>query len=109
MMFTVRNPYKLQPEQLRVKTLLSARSFIRMYPMRATELALDEHLQQQYDTTLKNACLVLLLNASYTVNDLGELVILFKNPQHDKVAQLITYGNGQILGSQILRHALANY
>lgn len=41
-------------------------------------------------------------------SDLNDnLIIRIKNPKLDKIASLITYGNGGIQGSRILRDAIS--
>jgi hypothetical protein len=43
---------------------------------------------------------------SFYTDDEGDLILLFKDPKYDQIAQLITYGNGAIPGSRILQIAL---
>jgi hypothetical protein len=95
-------------EQLRSNTLLNAYFIIQNYPLRATDLPMDRYIQQQYKTTLKNMCIKLLLSITFHKDDAGNLILLFKNPKDDAIAQLITYGNGAIPGSKILQIALNN-
>jgi hypothetical protein len=96
----------MSTEQLRASTMLNAYYVIKHYPLHASELALDSYIQQQYDVSLKNMCIKLLLNLTFHKDDEGNLVLLFKDHKYDKIAQLITYGNGAIPGSQILQIAL---
>jgi hypothetical protein len=106
MFFTINNTRYISVEQLRTSTLLKAYYVVQKYPLHATELALDQFIQQQYNMTLKNMCIKLLLNLSFYEDDDGNLVLLFKNNYYDTIASLITYGNGAIPGSGILRQAL---
>lgn len=108
MLFTISNKRRQSIEQLRANTLLNAYFIIQNYPLHASDLALENYLQQQYKTSLKNLCIKLLLNLTFYENELGDLVLLFKNPKYDKLASLITYGNGAIPGSRILQIALKN-
>ena len=98
----------MSAEQLRTNTLLNAYYIIKNYPLKASELLMDQYLQQQYKTSLKNLCIKLLLNLTFYEDDSGNLVLLFKNPKYDTIASLITYGNGAIPGSRILQTALNN-
>jgi hypothetical protein len=107
MLFTVINKQYKSVEQLRMNTLLNAYYIIRNYPMRAADITLDSYIQQQYDTSLKNMCIKLLLSLTFHKDNEGNLVLLFKDSKYDKIAQLITYGNGAIQGSKILRVALS--
>ena len=88
--------------------MLNAYFIIKNYPMHAADLVLDQYIQQQYGTTLKNMCIKLLLSLTFYENNEGKLILLFKDYKYDKIAQLITYGNGAIPGSSILRIALSN-
>ena len=106
MLFTVNNKRYTSVEQLRTSTLLDAYCIIRNYPLHASDLLLDQYIQQQYDTSLKNMCIKLLLSLTFHKDDENTLVLLFKDPKYDKIARLITYGNGAIPGSKILKIAL---
>lgn len=106
MFFKVNNKRYLSVEQLRTDTMLNAYFLIKNYPLQASDLALDQFLQQQYKTTLKNMCIKLLLSLTFYKDTEGDLILLFKDPKYDKLASLITYGNGAIPGSRILQIAL---
>ena len=108
MLFSIKNKYHMSVEQLRSNTLLNAYFIIQNYPLRATDLPMDQYLQQQHKITLKNMCIKLLLSLTFHKDDTGNLILLFKNPKDDAIAQLITYGNGAIPGSRILQIALNN-
>lgn len=107
MFFIVKNKQLRSLEQLRANTLLNAYYIIENYPMHASDLVLDQFIQQQYDASLKNMCIKLLLSLTFHKNDEGNLVLLFKDPKYEKIARLITYGNGAIPGSKILKIALS--
>ena len=108
MLFTIKNSRYMSTEQLRTSTLLNAYFIIKNYPMHASDLALDQYIQLQYDTSLKNLCIKLLLSLTFHKDNEGNLILLFKDPKYDKIARLITYGNGVIPGSKILQIALSN-
>jgi hypothetical protein len=108
MVFTIKNSRYMSTEQLRTNTLLNAYFIIKKYPLKASDTILDNYLQQQYKISLKDLCVKLLLNLTFYSDDAGDLVLLFKNPKYDKLARLITYGNGAIPGSRILQIALTN-
>ena len=107
MFFKVKNKYHISTDFLRSKALLTAYSVIKSYPLKASELILDQYIQQLYNVSLKNMSIELLLNSTFYTDDAGNLVLLFKNPRHDAIAQLITYGNGVVPGSKILKIALS--
>lgn len=106
MFFTVKNRRYLSTEQLRTDTLLDAYYAIQHYPLKASDLIMDQYIQQQYKVSLKNLCIKLLLNLTFYKDGAGNLVLMFKNPKYDTIARLITYGNGSIPGSSILQAAL---
>ena len=108
MFFTIPNKKYLSVAQLRTNTLLDAYFIIQNYSLHASDLVLDNFLQRQYKTSLKNLCIKLLLSLTFYEDNEGNLVLLFKDPKYDKLASLITYGNGAIPGSRILQLALKN-
>ena len=108
MFFIIKNNRYMSTEQLRTNTLLDAYYLIQNYPLRASELALEAFMKQQYKTSLKDMCITLLLNLTFYKDNESNLVLLFKDQKYDKIASLITYGNGVIPGSKILQIALKN-
>lgn len=106
MFFTITNKKYLSDSQLKTNTLLNAYYIIKNYPIRASETALDNFIQAQYKTSLKDMCVKLLLELTHYKDDEGNLILMFKNPKYDAIAQLITYGNGAIPGSRILQIAI---
>ena len=107
MFFIINNNRRQLPEQLRADTLLNAYYIIKNYPMHASDLILDQFIQQQYKTSLKNMCVNLLLSLTFNKDNNNNLVLMFKDKKHDQIARLITYGNGAIPGSMILKVALS--
>jgi hypothetical protein len=108
MLYTLQNKRHLSIEHFRTKIMLNAYYIIKNYPLKASDLLMDRYIQQQYKMSLKNLCIKLLLNLTFFENDSGDLVLLFKDPKCDAIASLITYGNGAIPGSKILKTALTN-
>lgn len=108
MFFTIKNKRYLSDEQLRTDALLNAYFVVQNFPLKASDLIMDQFVTQQYKTSLKNLCVKLLLNLTFYKDNDGNLVLMFKNPEYDKIARLITYGNGAIPGSKILQIALSN-
>jgi hypothetical protein len=107
MFFTIANKKYLSPEHLRTNALMNAYFIIKNYPMRASDLALEQYIEQQYQMSLKNLCIKLLLSLTYYKDDAGNLILLFNDPKNDAIARLITYGNGAVPGSKILQTALS--
>jgi hypothetical protein len=108
MFFTINNNRYLSDNQLRTNTLLNAYFIIKNYSIHATELALSNYIEQQYKTSLKDLCIKLLLSLTFYEDNEGNFLLLFKDPEQEKLARLITYGNGAIPGSRILQIALKN-
>lgn len=91
----------------KLKALVRARSLISLYPMRGTEVILNNYLVENYKLTLKNACFLLLANLQISAGEEDEIIMFFKDEQHIKLAQIITYGIDNISGSPILKTALS--
>lgn len=108
MFFKVNNNRYLSESYLRSSTLMHAYFLIKNYPIRASEKILNDYITQQYKVSLKDMCVKLLLNLTLYKDDEGNLILLFKDPKYDKIARLITYGNGAIPGSKILQLSLNN-
>ena len=106
MFFTVKNKPYLNTEQLRVDALLNAYYIIENYPLKASEMLMDQFILQKYKMSLKDLCVKLLLNITFYENAEGDLILMFKNQEYDKIAQLITYGNGAVPGCKILQISL---
>lgn len=105
MLFTIQNKKYKAIEKLRKEALVQAYFIIQKYPLQAADQIMDNYIQQQYDMSLKDMCVTLLLNMTFYADDRNNLVLLFKNPKYDAMAQLITFGNGAIQGSKILQMA----
>lgn len=108
MFFTLQNNKYLSPRQFKTSILMSAYYIVSKYSLKASDKILNDYLQITYKAGLKNLCIKLLLNISFLKDTDGNFVLLFKDPALDKLAQLITYGNGAIPGSKILQIALKN-
>ena len=106
MFFSIENKRRVSAKHLITSTMMNAYYVIKNYKMSAQELALEAYIQQQYKMSLKNMCIKLLLSLTFHKDDKGNLILLFKDDKQDKIAQLITYGNGAIPGSSILKIAL---
>jgi hypothetical protein len=108
MLFVIKNTRRTSTEQLRTNTLLTAYFIIQKYTLATSDILMDNFIQQQYGMSLKNMCIKLLLNLTFHKNDSGDLMLVFNNKTYDTIASMITYGNGIIPGSKILKIALKN-
>ena len=103
---TVKNPLKHQSDKLfKYRMRQSARRYIALCPFAAREKKLNEYFIENYEVPLRPVCLALVNEAKFFINYNHELVIKFTNPSLDRLARLITYGNGVIQGSNILNNA----
>jgi hypothetical protein len=107
MFFTIKTESKQPASIVKLKTLVRARSLISLYPMRGSEVILNNYLLENYKLTLKNACLLLLANLQVSEGDENEIVLFFREDKYIKLAQIITYGIDDISGSQILKKSLS--
>jgi hypothetical protein len=107
MLFSIKNTRRASAEQLRSSTLLDAYFIIQSYSLLATDMPMNNFIQQQYGVSLKNMCINLLLNLTFHEDNAGNLILLFRDQKHDAIARLITYGNGAIPGCRILKVALS--
>ena len=106
MFFNIKNDSKKPVSIIKLKVLVRARSLISLYPMRGTEVILNNYLVENYKLTLKNACFLLLANLHVSTSEENEIIMFFKDDKYTKLAQIITYGIDDISGSQILKTAL---
>jgi hypothetical protein len=108
MFFKIENRHFMSPDQTRTSILLKAYYIIKRYPIHASEKILDNFIQSQYKISLKDLCIKLLLHITFYQADDNTLILMFKDATYDQMARLITYGNGAIPGSNILKIALNN-
>lgn len=108
MLFRVKSKNPLSKVSLFSYSIQNARFKIVAFHCGAEELILEERLLEKYKMGLKPTCLYLL--NQLTVNQVSEteLVYTFKDEEADKLASYITYGDGNISGSNILVQALTN-
>lgn len=84
---------------------IAARRIVMHYSMRSTEERLSRLLYEKYGMTLKTACLHVINDCAFMENG-DEIAITTKSEAMDRLARLITYGNGVVAGSSILMDAL---
>jgi hypothetical protein len=107
MFFTIKTDGKKPVSIMKLKMLVRARSLISLYPMRGTEIILNNYLVENYNITLKNLCFLLLTKLYFSPGEENEIIIFFKEDKYAKLAQIVTYGVYNISGSQILKAALS--
>ena len=103
MLFT----YNTYTEAAKGGIRIRAYNLILRFPKKATEKALDKYLKENYNTTLVQACFLLAKAAKITFDSETTYVVTFPTKKLDELASFITYGNRELLGSQILREAFS--
>jgi hypothetical protein len=79
-----------------------------MASLNADDRKMDEFLQENYKTNLRQICLKIISSAKYMADPSTKNVIVRIVPENlEKLARLITYGNGKINGSTILKNAFS--
>ena len=104
MKFVRQTIYAAQSEKFKAR--LDARRAILTFPQRAAEYKLNKYLMENYKLNLVQMCLKILANSKFSYTQDKELVITIIDKDLDIIAQLITYGNRELMGSKILRVAL---
>ena len=82
-----------------------AKSRLLLYPIKEAEKIIDKYLIKKYNITLRYACLYILSYIKFYQKSQSEITILIDNKFANKLAEIITYGNGSFYGSNILRFA----
>ena len=88
------------------RTKYKAKLKLALYKIGPTEILLSRYLQEQFNKTLKVACLEILQNMRSHVNQADEIIITIPDAQLNTMAKIITYGTGKICGSTILKDIL---
>lgn len=83
----------------------AARAKILFYKLTPTDKLLDQYLVTNYKVNLRGACMYLLVNCKIYRDKDNIILVKFNTAKADKLASLITYGNRQIRGSEILNIA----
>jgi len=68
-----------------------------------SEIKLNNYLIKTYKKDLKTIAVMLVQKCKLLHNYTGEAIIIFPNKADDTLAQLITYGNIEFNGSNILK------
>ena len=105
MTFYIENIYDRPLELFKLETMRNARRRIALYRKGPQEILLDNYLIDNYKISLKLLCLKILKSAKIMKDYAGRLVVVIKDNKIENFAKLITYGNGAIPGSRILRFA----
>lgn len=92
------------PKMYEMHLARQASRIISLYGFGAAEIAMDRYCKQHYRLPLRLMCIRILMSAKVmTVDNSYFAIIADKNLE--KIARLITYGNGIMNGSSILTDA----
>ena len=83
----------------------NARAKILFYKFNTTDKLLDSYLKQHIKLDLRSACIYLLTNCRMYKDKDNTIIVKFNTQKADNLAALITYGNSEVKGSQILSSA----
>ena len=104
MLFSIKTKtpkWSLLPVELKIQVF--AKSFIAKYPFHASEILLDQYLKENINMDLRACCFHIVARLQKTGNSTdNNLIYIIADDYWDKIAQLITYGIGNIPGSKIL-------
>ena len=92
----------------RFRAVTTARRTVLLYKMGSAEKELHKYLSEHYGIGLKPLCLKLLQNIRVSTDTENTVIITFKNKKYDEIAELITNGNSEVHGSDILQVAFGN-
>lgn len=104
MQFIARYSTNAGAQIARLKFPIYSRQKIYLYKNGAAEIILNNYLKTNYNITLKAACILITSNAKAYMD---ENMIIYKviDKKLNDLAGLITYGNLEINGSDILKAA----
>jgi hypothetical protein len=84
--------------------LIRKATFIALrHKLKPSEYKLNEYLKKNYNKDLKTAALYLIKNCTIIHNFQNEAVVIFQKKEDDTLASLITYGNLEVGGSDLLK------
>lgn len=105
-MFILKTPNtNLELKKLLAKELAKRQLISTKYS--TTEYLLEAFLLKKYNLSLLQACIAILSDAKYRTNYQGEIIITIPDKKLNKIARIITFGTGKLLGSNILKNALS--
>lgn len=104
MQFRIKN-LQANLEAYRYKVLRNAWLAIISHKLSPSEKALNDYLLANYKLNLKATCISLIHKCKIMRDYDNNVIVIFPNKDDDKLAALITYGNLELRGSNILKNA----
>ena len=107
MYFIIKNKYNWADNYFKAKIIRAAIRRIRTYKIGSVELALNEYFIKKHHITLKKLCTSLITDLKFYKSSTDEYILKFKTKEIGDLATFITFGDGNIQGSKILKVAFA--
>lgn len=109
MFFAVTNDYGYDYDDKKAMIRQLARRYVARKAMTPPLKKLSDYLESEIGKGLKEACIELIEKkiAISADNSTGEFIASFIDEESDDLAKLITYGNSEIRGCDILKKAFA--
>ena len=107
MFFTVASPI-INKYKSNHWILQGARLSVSLYHITPAQLKLNSYLWENYGLNIRSASMLILANCRLLKNNSNEIIVVFPSKKIDKLASLITYGNGKIQGCSVLQEAFGN-
>lgn len=85
--------------------LQGAKLSVSLYHITPAQLKLNSYLWDNYGLNIRTASMLVLSQCKLQKNYSNEVIVTFPQKKIDKLASLITYGNGKIQGCPILQEA----
>jgi hypothetical protein len=82
---------------------------IATYRVKPAQKQLNDYIWKEFGLTLKAAAAIVVANCRMQKNQSNEIIVTFPSKKIDKLASLITYGNGKIQGCSILTEAFGRH
>lgn len=82
---------------------------IATYRVKPAQKQLNDYIWKEFGLTLKAAAAIVVANCRMQKNQSNEIIVTFPSKKIDKLASLITYGNGKIQGCPILKEAFGRH
>jgi len=106
-MLFIAQSHKYTPKGLvKIKIKRIAKYHVYHWKLSGNDIAVDNYCKQKYNKSLKEVCWYIIDKIKVFIsNDENQYIIILEDKNLDKLAHIITYGNGEIGGSQILQKA----
>lgn len=108
MFFRVSSPV-VDKQRYNFWILRGANLAIALYRITPAHKQLNDYLWKEFGVNIKAASAMVIANSRIQKNKNNELIITFPSKKIDRLASIITYGNGKIPGCSILQEAFGRH